>query len=95
MKENFARDFSVALYFFIHLFLHNLCALNSNLSDTILYLVTVTFKLAEHKMATKMLRKPNRPIFYDLSHIKGQFMVSAIFLIDNFFLYLWEERTFI
>ena len=57
---SFAPDFSV--YFFIHLFLHNLCVLNSNLSDNILYLVTFTFKLAKHKMATKMLRKPH--IFY-------------------------------
>ena len=54
----------------------------ANLSDIILYLVT--FKLAKHKMATEMRRKPN--ICYGLSHIKGQFTVSAIFLFDNFFL---------
>ena len=35
---NIARDFSA--YLFIHLFLHDLCALKSNLSDNILYLVT-------------------------------------------------------
>ena len=33
-------------------------------------------------MATKM----KTPYFYGLSHMKGQFLVSAIFLIDNFFL---------
>ena len=38
----------------------------------ILHLVTFTFKLAKHKMATKMLRKPH--IFYSLSHMKVQFM---------------------
>ena len=29
------------------------------MSDNILYLATFTFKLAKHKMATKMLRKPH------------------------------------
>ena len=57
--------------------------LNSNLSNNILYLVSFTFILAKHKMATKMLRKPH--IVYILSHIKAQFMVSARFLIDDFF----------
>ena len=33
--------------FCIHLFLHNLGELNSNLSNNILYLVTFTFKLAD------------------------------------------------
>ena len=66
------------------LFLHNLYVLNSNLSDNILYLVTFTFILAKHKMATKMLRTPH--IFYSLSHIKAQFMVSARLLTDDFFL---------
>ena len=61
--------------------------LNSNLSDNILYLVTFTFILAKHKMATKMLRKPH--IFYSLSHIK------AGFLIDDFFLVSLEKMTFI
>ena len=41
-------------------------------------------------MATKMLRKPN--IFYSLSHIKAQFMVSARFLIDDFFLVSLEIK---
>ena len=63
-------DFSI--YFLIHLFLHNVCVLNSNLSVNILYLVTFTFKLAKHKMATEMLRKPH--ISYSLSHMKAQFM---------------------
>ena len=47
------RHFSV--YFFLHLFLHNLSVLNTNLSNNILYLVTFTFKLAKHKMAAKTL----------------------------------------
>ena len=80
---NFARDFSV--YFLIHLFLHNVCVLNSNLSVYILYLVTFTFKLAKHKMSTKMLRKHH--IFYSLSHMKAQFMFFARFLIDIFFVF--------
>ena len=33
-----------------------------------------------------MTTKMKTPYFYGLSHMKGQFMVSAIFLIDNFFL---------
>ena len=66
--EFFFRDFSE--YLFIHLFSHNLCELNSNLTDNILHLVTFTFKLEKHKMATKMLRNP---------HIKRQFMVSEFF----------------
>ena len=77
-----ARDFSV--YFCIHLFLHNVCVLNANLSDNVLYLETFTFKLAKHKMATKMLRKPY--IFYSLPRINAQFMVSARSLNDSFFL---------
>ena len=40
--------------FFIHLFLHNLCVLSSNLSDNILYFVTFTYKLAKQKIAAKM-----------------------------------------
>ena len=53
-----------------------------NLPDKILYLKTFTFKLAKQKMATKMLRKPH--IFYSLSQINAQFVVSARFLIVNF-----------
>ena len=60
--EIFARDSSV--YFFIHLFLDNLCLLNSNLSANILYLVTFTFKLAKHKMTNKMLRKPGPSLVF-------------------------------
>ena len=48
---NFARDFSVS--FCIHLFSHNLCVMNSNLSDNVLYLEAFTIELAKHKMATK------------------------------------------
>ena len=72
------------MYTFYPLFLHNLCVLNSNLSDNIQYLVTFTFKLAKHKIATKMLREPY--ILYSLSHIKAQYMVAVKFLIANFFL---------
>ena len=64
--------------------------LNSNLSDNILYLMTFTFILAKHKKATKMLRKPH--IFYSLSHIKAHIMVSARFLIDDFFLVSLERN---
>ena len=71
----------ILVYTFV-LFLHNLCVLNANMSDNALYLETFTFKLAKHKMATKMLSKLH--IFYSLSHINAQFMVSARFLIDNF-----------
>ena len=67
--------FSEPRYVYAYLFLHNMCVLNSNLSDNILYLVTFTFKLAKHKMATKMLREPH--IFYSLSHMKAQFMFFA------------------
>ena len=64
--------------------------LNAILSVNVLYLETFTFKLAKHKMATKMLRKPH--IFYSLSHINAQFMVSERFLIDNFFLVSLERN---
>ena len=63
--------------FLIHLFLHNMGVLNSSLSIDILYLVTFTFKLAKHKMAAKMLIKPR--IFYGLSHMSAQFLVSWFF----------------
>ena len=85
---SFAREFSV--YFFIHLFLHNVCVLKSNLSDSILYLMTFTFKLLKHKMATKMLRKAH--IFYVLSQTKAQFMVFASFLISNLFPVTLERK---
>ena len=62
---------------------------SANLPDNVLYLETFTFKLAKHKMATKMLRNPH--IFYSLSHINAQFMVSARFLINNFFLVTLEK----
>ena len=58
--------------------------LNVNLPDNVLYLVTFTFKLAKHKMVTKMLRKPH--MFYSLTQINAQFVVSARFLILNFVL---------
>ena len=74
------RYFSV--YFLIHLFLHNLGVLNSSLSNDILYLVTFTFKLAKQKMAAEMLIKPH--IFYRLSHMRVQFMVSVRFLFEKF-----------
>ena len=68
-------------------FLHNLCVLNSNLSDNILYLLTFDpFKLAKHKMATKMLRKLH--ISHGLSHR----LVSARFLIDDFALVSLEKN---
>ena len=73
-------------YFFIHLFLHNWCVLNSNLTENILNLVTFTLKSAKHKMATKKIRKPQ--------HIKAQFMVSARFVIDNFFL-VYSVRNYL
>ena len=58
--------------------------LNVNLPDNVLYFKTFTFKLAKHKMATKILRQPH--IFYSLSQINAQFVVSAKFLIVNIFL---------
>ena len=69
--------------------------LNSNLLDNILYLVTFTFKLAKHKMATNMLREPR--MFYSLSHIEAQFFFYDIFLIVSFernYLYLtFKSKT--
>ena len=85
-SEPFARDFSAGLYFCSHLFLHNLRVLNVNLPDNVLYLETFTFKLEKHKMATKMLKKNH--IFYSLSQINVQFVVSARFSIGNYFLCL-------
>ena len=64
--------------------------LNVNLPDNVLYLETFTFKLAKHKMATKMLRKPH--IFYSLSQINAQFVVSARFLIVSFFRVSFERN---
>ena len=64
--------------------------LNVNLPDNVLYLETFTFKLAKHKIATKMLGKPN--IFYSFSQINAQFMVYARFLIVNFFLVSLERN---
>ena len=75
------------------MFLHNLRVLNVNLPDNVLFLKTFTFKLAKHKMATKMLRKPH--IFYSLSQINAQFVFFARFLNVIFFLCLWKEITFI
>ena len=61
--------------------------MNVNLSDNALYLETFTYKLAKHKMATKMLGK--RHIFYSLSHINAQIMVSENILIDKFYLVIF------
>ena len=52
-------------------FFLKLRALNASLSGNVLYLEEFTFKLAKHKMATKM-DKPH--IFYSLSHKNVQFM---------------------
>ena len=62
----FFLEFLSTVFYFI---LHNLCVLNSNLLDNILYLVTFIFKLAKHKMAAKMKR--NSHICYGLSHMKA------------------------
>ena len=48
---NFARH--VSIYFFIYLFLHNLCVLNTNQSDNFFYLASFTFKFDKQKMAAK------------------------------------------
>ena len=48
---NFAQHFSA--YLLSTFFLHNLCVLNSKLLDNFLYLVTFTFELEKHKMATE------------------------------------------
>ena len=64
--------------------------LNVNLPDNVLYSETFTFKLAKHKMATKMLRNPH--IFYGLSQINVQFVVSARYLIVNSFLVSLERN---
>ena len=64
--------------------------LNVNLPDNVLYLETFTFKLAKHKMATKILRKPH--IFDSLSQRNAQFVVSARFLIVNFVLVSLERN---
>ena len=42
-------------------------------------------------MATKMLGNP--PIFYSFSHINAQFMLSARFLLDNFFFVSLERNA--
>ena len=78
------KEYCSLLQPFSHLFLHNLRVLYVNLPENVLYLETFTLKLAKHKMATKMLRKPH--IFYSFSQINAQFVVSARFLIVNFFL---------
>ena len=80
----------ILVYAFV-LFLHNLCVLNMNLSDNVLYFRTFTFKLTKHKMATKILRKTY--IFYSLSHINAQYMVSARFLMGNLFLVSLEKNV--
>ena len=49
---NFARHLSVE--FCIHLFRHNLGALNENVSNNIQYLMSFNFKLTKQKLATKM-----------------------------------------
>ena len=64
--------------------------MNVNLPDNVLYLETFNFKLAKHKMATKMLRKPH--ICYSLSQINAQFVVSERFVIVNFFLVSLERN---
>ena len=61
-----------------------------NLPNNVLYLETFTFKLAKHKMTTKMLRKPHS--LYCLSQINAQFEVSKRFLIVNFFLVSLERN---
>ena len=80
----------MSVYFCTHLFLHSLCVLNANLSDNVLYLDTFTYKLEKNKIATKIFRKKH--IFYSLSHMNAQFVVSAKFLIDNFFLVPLERN---
>ena len=67
-KLHFARHLRVE--FIIYLFLHNLCVLNENLSDNILYLVSFTFKLLKQKMT-----KPH--LCYIFLHINAQFMVMV------------------
>ena len=64
--------------------------MNVNLPDNVVYFETFTFKLAKHKMANKMLRKPY--IFYSLSQINAQFVVSARFLIVNIFFVSLEKN---
>ena len=63
------------MYIFYPLVLCNLDVQNFNMS-TSFYLVT--FKLAKHEMAAKVLIKPR--IFYALSHMKAKFMISGRFL---------------
>ena len=42
------------------------------------------FQISRTQMATKMIRNPH--FFQSVSHINAQFMVSARFVIDKFFL---------
>ena len=83
---NFARDCSG--YSFIDFFLHNLCALNSNIWENILYLMTLIFKLTKHKMTTKMVRKPH--ICYDLAHIKRWISGLGINVTDDL---IWKTNS--
>ena len=46
------------VYFFNHLFLHNVCVMIQNLSDTILYLVTFTYKLAKQNGCQNVKKPP-------------------------------------
>ena len=78
------------VYIFIHLFLHNLGVLNLHLSNNILYLVAFAFKLAKHEMAAKMFIKPR--IFYVLSQMKAQFMVSGRFSYEKFMLSVFGKK---
>ena len=78
---------------FIHFLLHNVCVLNSNMLDNILYLVTFTFKSAKQKNCCQNVEKLPCSLWF-VAHESTIYGFSKIF-IWYFFKCLWKEITFI
>ena len=80
--------------FFIHLFLHNLSVLNSNLSNNILYLVmTFTFKLAKQNGHQNVNKTPY--FLWFIAHESTIYGFWKIFIREIYIECLWKEITFI
>ena len=78
------------LCIFLYPLVVNLCVLNSNLSDNILYLVTFTYKLAKHKTQNGC-QNVKKPLYFLCFFCKFFLYISFLVYLERNNLYFTSK----
>ena len=81
----------ILVFTFLSIFVRNLWVLNSNMTDSILYLVSFPFKLTKHKMATEMFLI----VWRTLKQVSKIILIELLFvsLERNYFYLTFKSKT--